>query len=273
LPQKTCGGYDHYIFKVSYRKPEVRPEHSSSSPSKTSTATKMNPPWILANRQILKEAMEQYNRQATWTYIRNTESSKDNLDTSNARAIAWRLPPARRQNRQLHARQLLALQNASNIKILELNLWVQHSIDDRKRPVHSVEFCGLGAKLLPLLEAGIAGTTNLKHLHLVMYAGSHFHPEAHHERPVSFNLQPLDTLDAPNPQSLVLEVEFDTDIISKDTPLIAKLEENLRQLGEAMVEGNGSGSFEVHHDHQVPQNPSLGWVFKCSRIRSSARVA
>jgi hypothetical protein len=173
LPDKTTqrlteGSVVHFdrkchVFKISSGDCEEPSEAASSPRTKTSKGT--TPPWIFANRQILEEAMEQFNRQTSWNYVekRNREQTKDRT------VIPSRISVSRSQSRRRQIQHLLALQNACAIKLSQaVKTSIFGKMDDKERPIHTMDCNAVSTELLQMIGSGIGGTTNLKRLHILL---------------------------------------------------------------------------------------------------------
>jgi hypothetical protein len=152
-----------HVFKISSGDCEEPSEAASSPRTKTSKGT--TPPWIFANRQILEEAMEQFNRQTSWNYVekRNREQTKDRT------VIPSRISVSRSQSRRRQIQHLLALQNACAIKLSQaVKTSIFGKMDDKERPIHTMDCNAVSTELLQMIGSGIGGTTNLKRLHILL---------------------------------------------------------------------------------------------------------
>jgi hypothetical protein len=143
--------------------------------------------WILADTQTLEEAIEQFNRQATWTYVDKRNSSY----VRGLTVISPTLPFPRRHGRRRQVRQLLAVQTACGIELSPaLAAYTYGRMDDKERPVYCLEFERSAMPLLQMVGVGKDRTTNLKHLDILLLAKPH---SSHTNYPLRINLQPMKT--------------------------------------------------------------------------------
>ncbi|KAH7391858.1 hypothetical protein BKA66DRAFT_28714 [Pyrenochaeta sp. MPI-SDFR-AT-0127] len=217
---------DYHVFKIFYELLEApspmtiiptKNKKSSARLSRTKIKPKRPVPWFIVSRQILHESMEQFNRQAAWGYITCSYGRKER------QLAVWKPLYAKRYSGRISPK-LLALGNAATLNMPNLlTMYVHGEMDANENPLNSVIFDRNAAELLRALGCGLAGTTSLKHLSIVLWANAWRGGASDH--PIVVNLRLLSLLDLPNLQLLRLS--------------------SIGEMGMAMVGGERRMEFEA----------------------------
>ncbi|KAF1942707.1 hypothetical protein EJ02DRAFT_511483 [Clathrospora elynae] len=237
---------DYHVFRITYENLEIIPgllleeqlgSCETSSLEELLDSAKLQPnrstsPWILASRQVLEEAMEQFNRQMSWTYV-NYSTGRTNTPT-----LAWRSPRAKRANRQRKDPQLLAVENACHLILAtQLTLNTLGEMDAKENAISRVMFDQKATELLHVLGQGTVGSKSLKRLHLEFEACGPWCGEQLDD-PIEVDLRHMESLDLPNLQALVVTVRF-KESFRNDARLMSKLGEEISQKCKALVGDEG----------------------------------
>lgn len=238
-------GDSYHFFKIFYElletnsptiKPSTKPQSFSAKSSRTRVKTKPPGPWFLTNKQTLHEAMEQFNRQAAWSYISSSYGRKER------QLAVWKpLYTKRRSTRT--GPKLLALRNASTIDMPNLlTMYVHGEMDANEIPITRLIFDRTTVELLQVLEPSLAGTMSLKSLSIALSANAWSAAASNH--PVTIDLGPLLRLDLPNLQLLRLSVRHHHRFRG-DERLMASLRDSVSEMGRNMVGGERRMEFEA----------------------------
>ncbi len=254
----------YHIFKISYPVIENPPPgcklerniHVNESNFITTSRSKPQPctAWILASKQILYEAMLQFNQKATWTYSACHRGQK------TRQLAAWRLLNANSRSSRISP-ILLALSNAANVHVPgQFVTRLYAAMDMGEAPFLNVELRMDALKLLHPLVSGISGTMALQRLSLQMHASTWW--RGYEERHVMFMFKPLDSLYLPKLQVFKLTVTCNDRFFASQL-LMQGLREGISVLGRNMLGG------KAKEEVDLPTEPSFAetavWVYSFSR--------
>ena len=205
------------FFTITYGKAPVRPD----AVNEPELVAAKSPPWTLACKQILKEALEQFYHKAKWTYTGQPDF------TCTRHLAAWR-PRSSRQKPVL-----LTLMHASNIELtIPWGMEVRVEMGSRDTPKKSVSFDGDAKMMIRCFMKSLAGTTILRYLSVILNVSMHHSVKEHFsELPTIVELQNLEELEAPNLQTLLIKLRCH-DLCLNDAMV---LRESLSQTGKTIL--------------------------------------
>lgn len=235
---------DFYIFNVQYNsclEPMDPPAVNSTLTFRETFATTKGKsptlPWFLANKQVLSEALQQFNRLATWTHIILLPGDMEIIQLAS-----WKLPvPSRRKTKYIPL--LLALDNAHTIDMARsFTLYTHGEMDETEKPIHRIAFHASTTPLLKTLASSVASMPNLKHLHIRLEAHAWYGGAS--DLPIIVDLQPLGDLDVPNLRSLEVLVHFNNSF-QDDARLMSALKIGVEKAGVEVIGANARKTWEV----------------------------
>jgi hypothetical protein len=245
LPQKSdrpLAENDYFIFTVHYS--------LHGTPTKTNRQQRYQRQshiWCLANKQVCNEAIDQFQREATWTLI-NISCLPESLYLGT-----WRKPASRGRAVRMGP-VLLTPGGAFNIHLGKcIEMHTLGEMDSSEKPIHRIAF--QQSNLLQRLGSSLSGTANLRSLGLNMLLWS-FPPDSTTPYPVNIDLQLLQNLDVPNLQKLQFFIQYNKGFAS-DQRLKSKFRNSLSEVSIALIGGSGTETCHVVYDL-----PALSHIYK-----------
>ena len=243
LPQNKVVRYDSPI------------DYDAGQAAKKKDEEFTNPaPWILTNKQILHEAMQQFTYQATWIY------SVSNLGRSTQQLAAWRLPSTPRGAPRFSP-ILLALRNAAKIHFpTQFELSVFAVMGQKGAPFMKVDLSTTAKAILQHMKADLNGATSVNRLSLNLRATTWWTESRGFH--VDVDLHGLHSLNLPNVRLLELSVILN-DKFSANEKLVGDLREAIVQAGRQIVGGGEREVFVESFGSDVAT--SLYWTYEFRR--------
>ncbi|KAF2134169.1 hypothetical protein P153DRAFT_353358 [Dothidotthia symphoricarpi CBS 119687] len=252
LPQRN----DFRIFEVQYSADIVEPREDALTP------TVQRSPWILASKQVLEEAIQQFQREASWTYMNRPSFNTDVRQIGGWSSSITRRPANRRSP------ILLTIDTVPIIKFPQsLLMGAYGEMDNRETPIYRIQFYSDTRHLLQSLFASVSRTASLRSLSLVV-EGKFGRVEDDRNVKVYSDLP---SCDLPNLQTLEVLVLFREEV-SEGTHFMSKLKESISGMGLAMMGGNGTIQFKKilvpipQTESQFPPRPWFDWKFEFKRV-------
>jgi hypothetical protein len=236
LPQKSdrhLAKSDYFIFTVHYSL-----QGTPTKPDRTQRSQGQSHIWWLANKQVCNEAIDQFQREATWTL------TNDSGRPENVYHGTWRNPASRGRATRIGP-VLLTPGGASNIHLGKcLVIHTLGEMDCSEKPIHRMTF--QESDLLQRLGSGLAGTANLRRLELNLLLWS-FPSDSTTPCLVNIELQLLQKLDLPNLQRLQFFIQYNK-AFSSDQRLKSMFRNSLSEVSIALIGGSGTETCQVLHD-------------------------
>lgn len=231
-----------YSFKIYYfieTEAELRKPAQMNGGKRGWRSIVLNPLWIYANGQLLQEAIEQFQRQCTWTsdVIAPDQQRHALLTTStilaNYKKSKFMLSPWKARVLRVDKQQLQELH--------ELDLY-----GNGRSFISRIDLFDIGVPCLKFLHATIPGNPQLKRLELEMTIST-YSTEQDGKASTKIDLEALKALRVPTLRSVGLTVGFTSPSAGSEegTALYGKLREEFTALGLGLIGDVGKEKITV----------------------------
>ncbi|KAF2255456.1 hypothetical protein BU26DRAFT_156336 [Trematosphaeria pertusa] len=181
-------------------------------------------PWFFANKQMLAEAITQFDRQSTWTFKR------DNFSNNAPKKTPSRL--------------LLNPWKTHTLDLGKLKVSEQAELQSNERTVTTlVQFIEPVPQPLRYRRMGFISSPNLRILKLELSVSS-YAPCKDPNRPIEVDLRALTSLTLQSLNVVEMKVSFGN-YFEGDDALKARLKDSIEALGPVLLGGQGRQSLEV----------------------------
>lgn len=227
LPYRTDYSRDEqflFVFRIAYviLEPLIDIERPQIVPRRRRM-------WLLANKQICSEAVEQFQCVATWSCVGQVYSY-----AGDRRFLGvWKSPTSRRKNARLGP-HLLTPHCATTIDCGHLTMATMQEVDHSEEATCLLSFVNEAPRFLQRLDSSLAMAIALRKLSLSLCVGTFSYGTC--SSPTDVDFLTLHNLDLPSLQVVEIKVEYVSPVSSQGRVLF---EDCLHQLCESLVGGFG----------------------------------
>jgi hypothetical protein len=196
--------------------------------------------WVIASKQVCRKAVEQFQRNATWTFT-------DDAVYDWGVVGRWSNPASSRRATRLGI-VLFVPKDSRNI-VVQPPLLIRErcEIDDRGKPEGIIDV--EGNSIIPYLSSHLTGLTNLQTLNLILYANDRM-LQSPVNTPVKVTFGQLSRHIGPSLRQVKFAVEYDSYFLERRDYMCA-LMSGIIDTGGDVVGGNG-----VRDSRRVSNSPT-----------------